>query len=103
MMTIQHTTHSAIRSAQRGLTNDGIEYIYQFASRYHAGGALIYFLRQRDLPPADQRSDFALRLVGTALVVSQDGSKLLTAWRNRRTGLKQIRKKTTYRYNCLEN
>ena len=96
MMTIQHTNHSAWRSAQRGLTEEEIEYVYQFASRYHRGGALIYYLRRQDIPLSDRRWDFARRLVGTALVVAQDGHTLLTAWRNRRSGLKQIRKKEPY-------
>ena len=97
MMTIQHTHHSARRSAQRGLTEDEIEYVYQFASRYHSGGALIYYLRRQDVPVSDRRWDFARRLVGTALVIALDGETLLTAWRNRRSGLKQIRKKEPYR------
>ena len=96
MMTIQHTTHSAFRSAQRGLTEDEIEYVYLFASRYHRGGALIYYLRRQDVPLPDRRRDFAMRLVGTALILAKDDRTLLTAWRNRRNGLKQIRKKKTY-------
>lgn len=92
-MTIEHTQHSAIRSAQRGLTEEEIEYVYQFASRFHGGGATIYYLRRHDVPESDQRWDFAMRLVGTALVVALDGRTLVTTWRNRRSGLKQIRKK----------
>ena len=97
MMTIQHTKHSAIRSAQRGLSGEEIEYVYQFGSRYHCGGALIYFLRRQDVPYCDRRSDFAMRLVGTALVMTQDGHALLTTWRNRKGGMKLIRKKEPYR------
>ena len=99
---LQHTVHSAIRSAQRGLSPDEIEYVYQFASRYHRGGALIYFLRRQDVPSADRHLDFATRLIGTALVCAPDGYTLLTAWRNRRSGLKQIRKKETYHYQALD-
>ena len=94
---IQHTVHSALRSAQRGLSEDEIEYVYQFGSMYHRGGALFYFLRRQDVPLPDRRSDRAMRLVGTALVIAQDGRTLLTAWRNRRRGLKQILKKEAYR------
>lgn len=96
MMTIQHTEHSALRSAQRGLSEEEIEYVYQYASRYHRGGALIYYLRHRDVPTPDQSNDFAMRLVGTALVITRDGHTLLTTWRNRRRGMKQIRKKERY-------
>jgi len=94
---LRHSQHSAIRAAQRGLSNDEIEYVYQFASRYHRGGAIIYFLRRRDVPPVDRRRDFAVRLVGTALICDPDSFKLLTAWRDRRGGLKHIRKKEEYR------
>jgi len=94
---LQHTRHSAVRSAQRGLTEEEIEYVYQFASRYHCNGAVIYYLRRQDVPLSDHRLDFAMRLVGTALVLDQDGRTLLTAWRNRRRGMKLIRKKDSYR------
>jgi hypothetical protein len=100
---LQHTAHSAIRSAQRGLSNDGIEYVYQFGSRYHRAGALIYFLRRQDVPSFDQRVDWVMCLVGTALVVAKDGSTLLTAWRNRRKGLKSILKKRTYDHGLLQD
>lgn len=93
---IQYTMHSEYRSAQRGLSNEEIEYVYQYASHLHRGGALIYFLREQDLPEADRRWDWAVHLVGTALVLSSDGKTLLTVWRNRRHGLKLIRKKSPY-------
>ena len=99
---LQHTVHSAFRSAQRGLSDDEIEYVLQYGSYYHRGGALIYFLRRQDVPLPDRRSDWAMYLVGTALVVSNDGHTLLTAWRNRRKGLKLIRKKPQYRATCWE-
>lgn len=96
MMSIEHTQHSATRSAQRGLTEEEIEYVYQFASRFHSGGALIYYLRRQDVPVPDLRWDFAMRLVGTALVVALDGRTLVTTWRNRRSGMKRIRKKQDF-------
>jgi hypothetical protein len=89
---LQYTQHAATRSAQRGLSDDEIEYVYQFASRYRRGGATIYFLRRRDVPLPDRRRDFANRLVGTTLVCDPDSYRLLTAWRNRRSGLKRIRR-----------
>lgn len=95
---LQYTQHAATRSAQRGLSDDEIEYVYQFASRYHRGGALIYYLRREDVPPPDRRRDYASRLVGTALVCDPDSFVLLTAWRNRRSGLKHIRRKEEYHY-----
>jgi len=92
-MSIQHTQHSATCSAQRGLTEEEIEYVYQFASRFHSGGTLIYYLRRQDMPVPDLRWDFAMRLVGTALVVALDGCALVTTWRNCYRGMKRILKK----------
>jgi hypothetical protein len=94
---LRHSQHSAIRAAQRGLSNDEIEYVYQFASRYHRAGALIYYLRRQDLPPPDRCRDFAAHLVGTALICDPDSDVLITAWRDRRGGLKHIRRKEEYR------
>ena len=99
---IQHTSHSEYRSAQRGLTNEEIEYVSIYASHYHCGGALIYFLIEQDLPEDDRRRDWAVHLVGTALVCSKDGGTLLTVWRNRRNGLKLIRKKPSYSFHNSE-
>ena len=98
MMLFEYTSHAICRSAQRGLSADEVEYVHAFGSRYHKGGALICFLRLRDVPFDDRRYDFVARLVGTALVFTADGKTLITTWRNRRNGLKLIRKKTTYRF-----
>jgi hypothetical protein len=100
---IQHTDHSSFRAAQRGLTDEEIEYVFQFGSRFHSGGALIYFLRRQDLPKPDLRWDWANHLVGTALVCTKQGDILVTVWRNRRSGLKLIRKKENHHYNPLKN
>lgn len=94
---LQHTVHSRQRAAQRGLSEKEIEYVFQFGSRFHREGALIYYLRNQDVPPCDRRKDWPMQLVGTALIVDRDGRTLLTTWRNRRRGLKIIRKKPTYR------
>lgn len=90
---LQHTAHSAFRSAQRGLSNMEIEYVYEFGSVYHRAGAVIYYLRRQDVPAFDQRYDWVMCLVGTALVVDKEDQTILTAWRNRRNGLKLIQKK----------
>jgi hypothetical protein len=100
---IYHTDHSALRSAQRGLSEEQIEYVLFFASHHHRGGALIYYLRRQDVPAVDRRCDFAMRLVGTALVINPDGRTLMTAWRNRRSGLRRILKKAHYRLPGWEN
>jgi hypothetical protein len=95
---LQHTDHSRRRSAQRGLSGSEIDYVYQYGTLFNRDGARIYFLRYQDIPLLDRRGGWAAKLVGTALVVDrEDDLTLLTAWRNRRRGLKAIRKKPAYR------
>jgi len=93
---IPYTDHSAWRAARRGLTDEEIEYVHYYGSRFRGDGALIYFLRKHDLPPTDRRIDWVNNLIGTALVFSKDGNTLITVWRNRRSGLKVIRKKENH-------
>lgn len=95
---LQHTDHSKLRAAQRGLSEEEIEYVYLYGSRFYQGGAQIYYLRRQDVPLTDRCRDWPMRLVGTALVVAPDGRTLLTTWRNRRKGLKVIRKKSGRRW-----
>ena len=93
-MMLRHTNHSKLRSVHRCLSDEDIEYVYEYGTRIHSGGALVYYLRDRDIPLQDQRFDWAVRLAGTALVVSRDSRTLLTVWRNRQNGLKIIKRKT---------
>ncbi len=82
--------HSILRSAQRNLSQEEIEYVLLFGKRYHRYGAIIYYLRNRDLPEGDSWRAWCQQLVGTAVVMSKDSEMVITVWRNRRTGLKRI-------------
>ncbi len=87
----QLSEHAMERAAQRGLTDEEIEYVYLYGKRYHNAGAIFCYLREKDLPRDDHRRDFCKRLVGTAIVMDLEGRLVLTVWRNRRNGLKYIR------------
>lgn len=89
--------HARLRTAQRNLAPDQVRYVMTYGQRVHRAGALIYFLRRRDIPEWDQSADRWARLEGTAVILTKDGRRLITAWRNRRDGLKQIRRKAKYR------
>lgn len=89
----QMTGHSDARAAQRCLTDAEIEYILFFGKRYFCRGARMYFLRYKDLPESDRRRDECTRLVGTCVVLSEDRHTVITVWRNRKSGLKWLRKK----------
>jgi hypothetical protein len=70
-----------------------VEYIMAYGQIFHRAGAVICFLRKRDIPEEDQANSSRVRLVGTALVFSQDNNSLITIWRNRQSGLKRIKQK----------
>jgi len=88
---LKQTAHSIVRAAQRNLSEDDIEYVMSFGKHYHRFGAIIYYLRKRDLPETDLWCGCCQRLVGTAVVMSSYDGAIITVWRNRRTGLKHIR------------
>ena len=92
----QFSSHSALRAAQRNLTEQEICYVVDYGETFHRSGAVIYFLRQRDIPLADRRDEEIVRLAGTAVVLSSDDRVLVTVWRNKRSGRKVIRRKPDY-------
>lgn len=83
--------HAELRAAQRGLTQQDIEYVLRYGHLYHAGGAMIYFLRSVDIPDDDYRH--MKRLEGTAVLVDRDRASIITTWRNRKHGSRNIRYK----------
>lgn len=99
VQTMQLSHHARQRAAQRNLSPAELRYVIRHGQRFHRAGALIFFLRDRDVPEADRGDDERRRLVGTAVVLSSDGRQVLTAWRNRRNGLQRIKRKVEYSLN----
>jgi len=93
---IQLNDHSSRRAAQRGLTFEEIEYIVWHGESFHRTGVVIYYLRTKDIPADDLRKDIWSRLVGSAVIVDWNSGTVITVWRNRRSGLKTIRRKPDY-------
>jgi len=93
---IDYSQHAALRIAQWHLTDEQIEYVMNYGFRLHRAGALIYYLRKRDIPEWDRSDDACMRLAGTAVVLTRDGRRLITTWRNQRNGLKRIKHKSKY-------
>ncbi len=85
--------HSDMRSGQRSLSEEEIQYVLFFGKRHFCQGARLYSLRYKDLPPSDRRRDACTRLVGACVVLSADRRTVITVWRNRKSGLKLLRKK----------
>jgi hypothetical protein len=90
------TEHALRRAAQRNLSPSDITYIMQHGSRYHRAGACFYHLGAKDIPHDDQREDELTRLEGAVVVLDADQEWVLTVYRNRDDGLKEIRKKRPY-------
>ncbi len=82
--------HARLRSLQRGLSQDDLDFVARNGTLYRGADADYLFLRALDLPQGERRNK--ARLIGTALVVSKDGA-VITVWRNARNGLRKIRQK----------
>jgi hypothetical protein len=61
----------------------------------HNAGAVLYFLREKDIPHDDKRNANVQRLVNVAILVSPDGSVSITTYRNREA-LKEYKRKSRY-------
>ena len=90
------STHAYRRAVQRGLPIDAIDYILDHGQVFHRAGAMFYYLRKRDIPQIDLKYELISRLEGTAVVVAKDKQTIITVWRNRDNGLKNIRNKSRY-------
>lgn len=87
--------HAVRRLAQRNLSYDDVHYVFSNGRLYHTGKALFIHLGLRDIPSADRREDQFRRLEGTVLVLDPStGQHLTTAYRNRRHGSRDIKRKS---------
>ena len=88
------SVHASQRLAQRNLSSRDIEYVLSHGRRIRNGKALFICLGRRDIPPGDQRHSRLTRLEGTVLVLDpMTGSHLTTAYRNRRSGIRDVKRK----------
>lgn len=87
--------HASRRLAQRNLTLDDVRYVFQHGRVHHTGKAMFVHLGLRDIPRHDRRTDDYRRLEGTVLVLDPgSGAHLTTAYRNRRHGSRDIKRKS---------
>ena len=88
------SNHATQRLAQRNLTYRDIEYVLSHGRRIRNGKALFICLGRRDIPVDDLKENNLRRLEGTVLVLDPiSGSHLTTAYRNRRSGIRDIKRK----------
>jgi hypothetical protein len=90
------TAHAIKRAAQRNINSDDIVYVLKHGSKLHKAGACFYYLGGKDIPPTDRQEDEVSRLEGTTLVLDPEEKIIMTIYRNREKGLKEIRKKRNY-------
>ncbi len=95
---MHHTKHAVVRRAQRNLTEQDIEFVFEYGRFIRCAGALHVFLCRRDIPSEKELYQRYARLEGTTLVVNDTGRVpvLITTYRNRRA-YKGIRSKAKYR------
>ena len=93
---LDFSKHAVVRAAQRNLTVKEIGYVIAYGQRFRRAGALIYYLRKRDIPEWDRSEKQLTRLAGTAVILTKDGRRVITVWRNRQNGLKRIKHKPKY-------
>ena len=84
--------HALARVAQRNFHKDEISFILRFGQRIYNGGALFVFLGKHNLPTECLKEDKYAKLEGSTLVISGDGTCLITIYKNKK-GLKKIKKK----------
>lgn len=93
---MENSMHAYLRGAQRNLLPEDIEYVERWGQEFRRDGAVITYLRDRDIPHEDRADDRRMRLAGTAVVKSPGRETCITTWRNRRRGLKVIKRKPDY-------
>jgi len=89
--------HADRRLAQRNLSFEDVRYVFAHGRIHHAGKALFVHLGLRDIPADQRRDDHIRRLEGTVLVLDPStGEHLTTAYRNRRKGSRDIKRKSKH-------
>ena len=91
--------HAGRRLAQRNLSPEDVRYVCAHGRLYHTGKALFIHLGLRDIPVEHRRENGFRRLEGTVLVLDPDtGQHLTTAYRNRRRGSRDIKRKCKHAF-----
>lgn len=84
--------HADLRSAQRNLSSNEIEFILAQGNRVRRTGVIFCQLRKIDLPDNLPGNSRMRRLVGSTVVLSSCGQIVLTVYRNARAFHKDTRK-----------
>jgi hypothetical protein len=96
---LKPTLHAKRRMAQRNVSLADIHFVLQYGQRHHRAGAIFFFLRGQDISEGRQLNQEYSRLEGTVVVLNRERSRILTVYRNRKSGLQHIKQKPRYGYN----
>jgi hypothetical protein len=84
--------HARLRATQRGYRENEIAYIIRHGQKHYRTGICFYFLGAKNVPYDDKRLNWVQRLIGTAVLVSTEGTTVITLYKNQKA-LKQIKRK----------
>lgn len=87
------TQHANQRMAQRNISPSEIEFVITYGEHRHTAGAIFFHLRKKDIPLELRHYSAISRLEGTTVVTSSDTSTVITVYRNRTNGLRQVKHK----------
>ena len=88
--------HAKRRMAQRNVSIGNIEFVLKNGQWLHRAGVVFVFLGSRDIENIQETKQEYARLEGTIVVLSRDGSRIITVYRNRQQGLRKIKQKENY-------
>ncbi len=89
-LSISATAHGLERQRQRGIGDDQLDFTLRYGTRRWSRGAILVYLRWRDIPAWVDEA-YAARVHATVAVLSPDGA-LLTTYRNPNT-LRRLKKR----------
>lgn len=96
-VSVYFTRHAQQRMAQRNLSDEEIKYVLLHGQTWHKAGVIIMHLRQKDIPRTNQTDQRCQQLIGATVILSTGNrSTVITAYRDRQSGLKQIKNKPDY-------
>ena len=90
------TDHAEQRMAQRNLSLNDVLFVLKHGKCYHRAGAMFFYLRGKDIPKRKQKDKKISKLEGATVILSRNAPAILTVYRNRDNGLRQIKRKAKY-------
>ena len=93
------TQHAYERSVQRNLTYDEICFIVEHGARVRRTGVIYCQMRARCLPPDLPPGHAYRRLVGSTVVLSSSGDRVITVYREP-AAFKRDRRKAKFNRHC---